>query len=469
MKKTLLITAAEEMLFRNLFSTVFWDELLEQLPDWDVVLVVPPKLESYAVALYASDRVRVRVYVKGVAPRWADVVATLARRGIHNGTNVWSNWRSYERGDSAWLSTVIKHILMLLLGGVHWYHRLLRALILRIPSDAGMKDIFDSEKPTAFFATSLTNFDVDVLLAVEARRRRIPIVGMTRSWDNLSSHGLFRVVPDVLYLQNQFLKDMALRYQSLTEHHPEMAIIGLPHYDAYTDASLREDRATFMKRNHLDPTKKLIVYCGMGEMLFPKEADIIEILEEAIASGNVDDTSQVLYSAHPKFLSSRDTVATMQHVVLSDEVKYIDRTVRNRTDEGRVHVSKLINLLAHADVVVMGASTLAIDAIALETPVVCIGFDGKGGGVQYWHSVKRFYDSYTHFEALMETGAIELARNKDELISLINTFLQHKHIDASARERLMNRFVAPYTGNQAREFAGRVAADVQKRTSSQRI
>lgn len=462
-KKTLLITAAEEMLFRNLFSTPFWPELLKRLPEWRIVLVVNPKLKEYAERLYASNQVVVDTYTKGSVPRWADAVFTFARRGIKNGTNVWSNWRAYERGDAQWLPTFIKHLVMLILGNASWYKRLLRVIMLRVPSDKDRKRLFDTYKPTAYFGTSMTNFDVDVLLGIEAKQRGVPIIGMTRSWDNLSSHGLLRVVPDFLLLQNKFLEDMAYRYQDMSPGKPRSAIVGLPHYDAYLDKTQVESREEFFFRNNLDENKKLIVYCGMGEMLFPKEGDLIDIFEEEIASGRIDNPVQVLYSAHPKFLSSRDKVASLRHLILADEVRYTDKDAVDRESEGVVHVRKLINLLAHADVVVMGASTLAIDAVALGVPVICIGFDGKGGEVLYWHSVKRFYDSYTHFEALMETGAIRLARSVEEMDSMINECLRSGGLDKGAQKKVIDRFVAPFDGKRSLGLAKVVAEEVEKR------
>lgn len=460
--KTILITVGEDIIARNILATDFWSVFKEKNPNARVVLVVQPEREDYFKKTYGDANVLIEAYKRNEPTRLEQLVMTLARSGIKSGTNLWSKMRSYERGHSSFIATYTKRFHTFLLGNNNAYKRFLRRVILKLPSDKNACGLFEKHRPDVFIALSITNFDFDVPLAREAKKRGVKLLGMPRSWDNFSSHGLLRVVPDVLFIQNIFLKEMALRYQAINEKETPMVTVGLPHYDLYLDRSLIEPKEHFYKRNKLDPNKKTVLYMGMGEFLFKREGDIIDILEEMIDNKNIKVPAQVLYSPHPKFRSSIERAKNMKHVILCDEVGYVGK-VGGGWEEEKRNTKNFINLILHSDVAVMGASTNAIDALTLNKPVICIGFDGtaKAGEISYWHSVKRFYDSYTHFEALMDTDAVSKANSPKELAAQINRILKDANPDQEIRRRVLEKFVEPFDGKAGERLANVMSSEIK--------
>lgn len=466
--RTIFITIAEDMIARNIFYTDFWPAFLKKIePDTRLVLLVQADRLDYFKNIFKGPNIHIISYKRVLPSRLENMIMSIARSSINNHTNLWSKMHSYTRGDSGFTQTYSKRILTFLLGDSVFYKRCLRSLILRFPADEKLQAIFDEWQPDLLFTTSIANYDFDVLFAREAKRRGIRNIGMVRSWDNLSSHGLLRVVPNVFIFQNEFLKEMAIRYQAISSKDTETYVIGLPHYDFYFQKEKNiQTREEFFMRNRLDPKKKVVLYCGMGEFLFRREGDLIDILDEMIERGEIKEPVQVLYSGHPKFRTSWEKAQNKKHVIPSVEVTYVKKEGGETLESETSHTKDLMNLIYHSDVLVMGASSMAIDAAALYRPIVCIGFDGsaKRGEVPYWLSVERFYDTYTHFEDLMQCGGVQLARSQKELASFINQYLSDPQLDADGRKKIIKRFATPFDGKSGERLAECITTEVTKIT-----
>jgi CDP-glycerol glycerophosphotransferase (TagB/SpsB family) len=201
----------------------------------------------------------------------------------------------------------------------------------------------------------------------------------------------------------------------------------------------------------------------MGEFLFLKDGDIGQVLGSLIEGGSVHEPAQVIFSAHPKFLSTLERAKTIKSIAALVDIRYINKEALTWEEE-LIHTKNLMNVIAHTDVMVAGASTMAIDAAVLDTPVVCVNFDGlaKEGEIPYWLSVHRLYDTYTHFEALVETGGLRLAESPEDLARHINDYLKDPARDHEGREKATERFVYNHDGFAGRRLAERVIEEIKK-------
>ena len=451
--KTVAITVGEDIIVRNILQTEFLALFLDyaRKENWKVIFIVSEKTEM--VVRSHARHANVIVYRRDNPSKIENIIMTLARSAIDTHTNLWSKMRSYKRGDSSYVATVLKRIHTALLGDFSWYKRLLRFLIERLPSDRRAHELFDQYNPDIFVPLSLTSYDFDVPLAREAKKRKIPILGMVRSWDNLSSHGLLRIVPDVFFLQNAFLKEMALLHQALDERKVPIHIVGLPHYDAYMRprAIPWEKLCTLLG---LDSSKKIILYGAMGSFLFKHEHDMPRILDRVIEHTRLSETAQVLYRAHPKFIL-KDEFATLPNVILSTPTSYTAKEHEYTSED------VLISTIVHADVVITCGSTFAIDAIILGRPVICISFDGEQTA-DYWESAARFYDLYTHYEAFIETSKTPVAKNEKELAQMILNGIKRGNCDRQTREAVIRRFAPWYEGGSAKRLADSLRKEILK-------
>lgn len=452
--KKILMTASEDLIVRNIFLTDLWPVFLESNKDNTIVLVVKPDRKEYFEKVFSAPNVIIDTFsYQGPASRPESIFFSLARSAIKSHTNLWSKMRSYKRGESGFFITYFKRAHTFLFGEVNWYKNFLRWCIVQTRSHKDAVRLFNTHSPDIVLSLSITNFNFDVLLLKEAKKRGIFTIGMTRSWDNLSSHGLLRVAPDTLIVQNIFLKDMAIEHQAINEKKTPIRVVGLPHYDRVKDLdNIIQPRETFLKSMGLDPSKKIIMYGAMGGFLFIHEDEMPDVLEDIVEKKLKEDNVQVLYRAHPKFMVAEEKLKTMRHVVMDTGGKFFDDMEESRISKENV---RLINSIYHSDVLVTGASTMAIDAAVLDKPIICVSFNGKTleQDVDRWESVRRFYDLYTHFEVLVETGGVRCVDTLDELAQQIRVYLKNPEQDSEGRKKIIRLFVEPFDGQAGKRLA----------------
>lgn len=449
---TVLVVVAEDIIVRNILTTDYWLRFKESAhqKNWRLVVVTEKGLADRVQSIVGATEV---VTFHRAAPTIGEKCANfLARNAINSHTNAWEKMRAYSDGQASWVATQLKRALAMTLGRLSAYKRLLRRVIRAMPLDVHVEEIFTSLRPNVCIVFSLTNNDVDVQFARVARAHRVPVIGMVRSWDNLTSHGLLRVVPDSFVFQNRFLKKMAHEYQAIDEGEISTTIVGLPHYDRYF-APKPIPKETLFSLLGLDPNKKLIVYGAMGEFLFRREADMPRIFERALEAGLGND-AHVLFRAHPSFAPSKG-YGDFKHVTVHVPTSYTD------TEGGYSNEDILISSVVHADLVVTCGSTFAIDAFMLDRFVICIAFDGDTA-LPYWDSAQRFYDQYTHYEAFMDASKIPCARSADELAMLMQQYLDTKNPRPELRRAVIDLLAAPFDGHAGDRLASTLIKEISR-------
>jgi CDP-glycerol glycerophosphotransferase (TagB/SpsB family) len=345
---------------------------------------------------------------------------------------------------------LIKNILASFFGRINLYKKFVRFLVQKLEFH-DVQDIFQKEKPVAIFAPSLIDNDFDVPFVVEARRYGIDVFGMVRSWDNLNNHGLLAFVPDLLILQNEWLKEAGYKFQDFSNKRPRIEFAGLPHYDKYFNFKNRiKPRDLFFKELGLDPSKKLILLGGSD--FYYTENKLPQIIDNLIEENKIDEPVQVLFRPHPSglFNIGEYNLDGLKNIILNDafsnsKIKFTDDDV-------------LINIFYYSDIIMNIASTLSIDAAVFDKPVICIGFDAVSQ--KYWLSVERLYDSFDHYEKLLSTGGVCLVKNIEELARNINLYLEHPEKDCEGRVEIVKIFTGGKTGDSSKKLADIVSSNI---------
>src|SRR5207247_7118543 len=81
----------------------------------------------------------------------------------------------------------------------------------------------------------------------------------------------------------------------------------------------------------------------------------------------------------------------------------------------------LANTMHHSDVVVNVASTLAIEAAIVDTPVVNIAFDGEAPS-EWTRSARRYY-RFTHYVNITRHGAVQVVEEPAQLVEQVARYL----------------------------------------------
>lgn len=417
---TIFITSFFGFIARNILATEFL-KLLRTRSAIRIVILTPEKKQERHEQEFGGENVIIEA-VPLKKPSRLERVFTVIFHNLSD-TNTWRIHRLINiRRDKKYLSAPVYWLLSKLghLSLVRIFFRWLENYTL--PADR-FSNLFLKYQPDLVFTTDVFEPN-DVDLMRETKRRHIPLIGMVRSWDNITSKGLNRVIPDELIVNSDSVKDEAIRYNDIR---PErIHTIGIPHYDYYVTEK-RMERGKLFRALNLNPQKKLIFFAPPADLyagkdpITPKVLEVLSGIEAQIVIRMplVGDVNLGRFQSEPNKIAI-DIPGSAKDFVSAD----ISR-------EGDKH---LADLIYHSEAVVVFASTLAIDAVAFNKPVVFVGFDATPR--PYWDSLIRYYD-YDHQRPLLELDGVRLAKTPGELQTCVSDYLVNPSLDAAGRKMIV--------------------------------
>lgn len=288
---------------------------------------------------------------------------------------------------------------------------------------------FDKYKPNLVFYTTL--YARNICLEIEAQKRGVKTISFIHSWDNPTSKGVFPVVPDKIVVWNEILKQEIIRHHEYPER--DIFISGVPQFDIYIKKHLFRAKNNFFKKWRLDLNKKLINYSTPMHGQAPFSPDIVDILCKAIKNNYFSFPCQLMVRLHPRDFKERyKDFNGKNDIVIQMPGKEAD--VKDRWNPTEEDMLTLAETMHYSDVIINVASTIGIDAIVFDTPVVSVGFDGYQEQL-YLASCKRFYD-YDHMKKLIRTNGVKVAYSRDELLKYTDIYLKNPNVDAEGREKI---------------------------------
>lgn len=420
--RTIFISSFHILISRNIIASPVLDLLLGL--GFRIVLLVPEEKRSF----FEQQFLRVGVVIEGVArkPSRSDTfLRYLALASVRTQTLAIKRMTEMK-GSGAWLSRIIGNNPLW-----RWFFRRIDSWLT--PHDR-FAPLFDQYQPLLVFSTDVQN-ENDVRLIHEARDRKIPVVGMVRSWDNLTAKGLIRALPDVLVVNNEIVKDEARRLHGVPE--AMIRVVGIPHYDCYI-LPPPHSRDVFAKIGGLDSNKRWVVYAPTGDRYLGGansiDREIIKFLNDEIPQ-----THQLLIRMPPSDSVNMDGIALSPSVVVMRPGVQLSSSANIfKNNELTINDDELLrSTIAYAGVVIAGPSTIVIDAAVYDRPIILIGFDGAENR-PYYKSIRRYYD-YDHFRPVMTSGGIRIATNFQELRDSLNDYMQNPHKDREGRREIISR------------------------------
>ena len=438
MQRTIFITSFFGLSARNILSTSILDILGKDQNNRIVILAPQEKKENYQQYFLGNKK---NVIVEGLNLKntrmktfaWTSESASRLERFFFSlflnssDTKTRRVYRIAERFGAGYPLQAFFHWILAKLGNFKIFRRALRYLDFKILPKNRYAAYFEKYQPDLVFATDIFN-EHDVQVMRGARARRIKIVAMVRSWDNITSHGLNRIIPDKLIVNTPKVKEEAIRYNDIPAEN--IFISGIPHYDKYI-ARLRTSRADLFRKLNLDPNKKTIFFAPPSDLYTEHNPVSLQAVKEL---RNLDDSQLILRLYMVGGINLGDTRPIPGKIAIDAPPQHINFMTADLAPKDDAH---LADLLYHSDVVVAVASTLAIDAATLGKPVVFIGFDGDQR--PYWKSLRRYYD-FDHQRYLLNTGGVKLADNMGELVKYVKDYLNNPSLDMENRKNINEEF-----------------------------
>ena len=309
-------------------------------------------------------------------------------------------------------------------------------------------EYFKKYSPALVFSTDIFG-ETDVLLIREAKSRGIFSVGMVRSWDNPTTKGILRLVPDKIVVNSLVAKEDLTKFHDCEED--DIFVGGLPQFDSWLSGPT-VNREEFFKKIGADPTKKLILFSPAGNNLSDTDWQLCQILKEALDNGFLSLNIQFLVRNHPHHpaIFSR----------LKNDPKFIIETpgTQKKPSGERFFIEfkpeendHLRNSIYYSDIVMFVATSLGLDAAVYDKPQIMMSFDGWEER-PYVRSVKRF-NREDCLANLVKLGGTRVVTNKEDWIRWINKYLENPAIDREGRKKIVEFQMHKLDGQAGKRIA----------------
>ncbi|MDP7368593.1 MAG: CDP-glycerol glycerophosphotransferase family protein [Candidatus Pacebacteria bacterium] len=452
MKKTIIITIIRGMTARNLLRNAFFEILREK---FNLIILTPAANDERFVKEFGHPNVKFAYFKeRGHSP--ADkIFVGLNKYLVYNkyiGLKLKYGIRGLSKPEDLsifryWLYTIIFKPLSkirILRDFVKW----LDYLFVQRKEVKEFKELIKKENPVLVISTSIMS-DIETAVIKAAKKMKVKVIGMPKSWDNPSRAG-FRAKADILVVWSDFMAEQSERFQNYKRK--DIKVIGIPQFDYYTDKSRIWSKEKFCNEFGLDVNKKIILFTSEGKVI-PEDKEIASIIYDFIKNNELVNDCQLLIRPH---FAYKDEEKKFTHLLGKSNVS-IDLSnnpsscFRDHADYSWNHMERFLNSLYHADVVVNVASTIALDGISIDRPIIHFAYDVYENMAKT-HSLKLCYASDYNLE-IVKTGATKLAKSREEFRNLINRYLEHPEFESKQRQELRDKFCYKIDGNSGKRFA----------------
>lgn len=270
-----------------------------------------------------------------------------------------------------------------------------------------------------------------------AQKMQLRTCSFIFSWDNLASKGRMAADFDLYLVWSELMKQDLMHFYPTTDE-STIKIVGTPQFEPYVLERYAMDKAAFMERFRLDPLNKTLCF-SCGDISTSRNDELyIEIIAEAVKDGSLPDVNVIVRTS-----PAEDPVRFKQ---LAEKYPFLhwnypdwrlSREKHQETWSQRVpsiaDVKDLRALLEHSDLNINMLSTMSLDFMLFDKPVINPVFGNDSNGL---YNDGRFL-KYAHIENVLDSKATRIATNKKELLEAITYYLENPEADKVNRKALV--------------------------------
>ena len=280
--------------------------------------------------------------------------------------------------------------------------------------------------PKVVVSTYPVNYLEAKCLYAAKKNKRETIIHLL-SWDNVTSKGIFPVIPDQFIAWGKIMADEIAEYYNVKEE--KIHTCGVPHFDQHAALRNSNGYVAIIERLGLTAEKPYIFVAMSSPRFAPHEIDIIEWMVAAVMENKFGSETQLIVRPHPQnvqgSLGDRSWLERLKKI--EGERVAVDYPMLNKSkvrwSMKKSDMQHLSHLLNGCSVCINSGSTVSIDALVLGKPVILTSFDGDRK-LNYWKSARRLID-YPHQKKFVEMGGAEVVSDYKALENAINEYIEN--------------------------------------------
>ena len=323
--------------------------------------------------------------------------------------------------------------------------------------------------PKVVVATYPINVPESMLMRA-AQKLGIKTVIHLLSWDNITCKGYFPVLADYYIAWGPIMKSEFKEYYGMPDEN--VYACGVPHFDEHIRMKADPQHHQFVKELGLNPDAPYLFVAMSSPYFCPTGIEIVEWLAEQVRKGTFGKETQLIVRPHPQNVSGgmADFSWLPRLEALPGEKVAVDMpsVVKSKLPWSMQDhdMRRLSHLLAGCSICIQFGSTVAIDALMVDKPVITIAFDAKPG-LPWYKSGRRQIDFF-HFKKLIEYGGGTAALSFDDLEEQVNRYLQEPDFDLEKRQYARMQECGENDGKATQRVADALQ-DILARTQSEPV
>lgn len=256
-----------------------------------------------------------------------------------------------------------------------------------------------------------------------AIKNKIPTTTFIFSWDNLTSKGrMLGSFDSFLVWSNLMKKELLHFYPNVTAD--KVKVVGTPQFEPYTMERYSCSRDEFYTLFNLYKNKKVICYSCADASIGGNDPTVIKAIANAIRAGKITNCQLVVRTSPAEEATQFAAIKAEFPEIIWNNPKWI-LTRENHAEAWSQRIPSiedikdLRSLLQYADLNVNMCSTMSLDFMLFDKPVINTVFGNIENGL---YNDQRFL-SYDHYKNVIDSEAVTIAKNEKELVEQINEVL----------------------------------------------
>jgi hypothetical protein len=281
------------------------------------------------------------------------------------------------------------------------------------------------DQPThLFFTHQRPPFLAPFLYA--AQQLKIPTSTFIFSWDNLASKGRMLGAFDSFLVWSHLMKEELLYFYP-TVPTEKAKVVGTPQFEPYVMPKYKTTAEAFYTKFQLDSRLKTICYSCADVSIGSNDPFVIKAIANAIRNNVLTTKVQLVVRTSPAEDDARFRAIREEYPEIKWNVPQWILTRENHAESwsqripSEEDIKDLRSLLENVDLNINMCSTMSLDFMLFDTPVINAVFGNRANG---WYNDQRFLN-YDHYKKVVESQSVTIAKNETELIDQINQALSY--------------------------------------------
>lgn len=320
--------------------------------------------------------------------------------------------------------------------------------------------LFKRLRPSVILTPTVGLDAKDTFILRAGKQLNIPTVTFIASWDNVFKMDRLRdrqvadyEIPAYFAVWNRFNYDHLLNNFAAEVNADQVAITGPPRFDYFTHA------------NRIPTYTQLVAYLGFTEAppetplfhcatteLYPFDY-ILKSIRRALRRHILPVDSLLYVSVHPggnlkKHEHYQKYGAKVKYSFGRRDKVFLPEFSYLPTNE---EIYLLIALWQHASILINQSSTVALESMAADTPVVNVKY-GRAFDWFGWRRSGVFRDFKQHYRYITNEGGTTIVNNSRELIAAIAAYLQNPGLNHTQRKKTVTKLISHVDGQNGRRL-----------------